>query len=625
MRKILTFAILGLIGFALLGGILSSIGRFVKVSNFKKFAEDRLGDLLKARVHVNEVRVGFLDHISLRGLQINQQIQDKVFYLLDVDRVVFKYNLGRLWQRKFSSANAIFLDSPQIILRSLTKPFIAIDLERILAEGDRLANEIAFEEGRIQWDMPGYDLRVELEKVRGQMRKIEEGRWRVHLEGRVQESFEGVLVVDGAVDAVTKQLSVRILLNDVKSRRPDLIPIRGMRGTIHVENGLIRFERLRFEYNRMPVELEGTVHLEGEPSPRLDMAVRLGEKKMGTDLRVAGALRDSLLEGELGLGEVTVPLRGNLALDPEGFRIENLRVGNLFDGQSEFDMKQGSFHLYLERDRQRIDLASNLKNWHIAFRLQGDHLPFFGADLVTRMRFELKPDEALWQNDEWAFEGYMTSDYLILDQTPFPDFQGAFHVRSTHIDTMNFRWGEGYELKGQVDLEPPFPIEVRVNFNGVKLDEISSLFSKPLPEDFTGLADGGVRLRGENWHVEAEGAIQVARGSIGEFGYDQLSLHFYGVPPYLKLKDSRLRKGMRTFYLEGAIHLSRRNLFHDVRVTSTEKILVWSGRELSLRGERSRVRESELEVPVHKGKSVRVGANKGEDESYLTAGPAFRF
>ena len=235
----------------------------------------------------------------------------------------------------------------------------------------------------------------------------------------------------------------------------------------------------------------------------------------------------------------------------------------------------------------------------------------------------------MWNKNQWAFDGKLQTDYLILDQVPFPDFRGTFHLISNQIDRMNFKWGEGYELEGQMDLRSPFPINASIHLKEINLEQLNSILSHPLPESFKGVADGSIKIRGEDWKVEVEGAIAVSSGTIGGFDYDQISLSFHGIPPYLKLQNSRLTRGMQTFYLDGGIDLSRKNIFQDIKASSSERIVVWNGQDLSHKAKESfmiRGIGHLADVSRNKGKGAEVSGKKEEDEeSYVVVGPKFKF
>ncbi len=599
-----------IVGAVLLCAILSSLGRFVKVSDVKNFAEGRLGDLLKARVHVGEVRVGFLDQISLKGLKINQEVKNKVFYLLDVDKVVFKYNLGRFWRRDFKNPNTVLLDSPQFTLQS-ARFVSALELTRVLREGSRLTDELEFKEGKVNLRAPWFDAHCDITDIQGKLARIEGGEWQVDLEARVKELFEGSLAVKGTVDLDRENMALQLSLNHLRSTRPDF-PVKAISGTAMITADEIHIQKISFEYNRLPVEVSGWVkHFNA--SPELDIRVGIGKDVLRSVFHVNGGLDGSNLSGKIQLPGKEVPVTGKLSVNGTGFTLENMRVADFFGSQGQFDFLKGTFHFYLEREKQRIDLGLNLKDWNIGFLTQLDHMPFFGADLVTRAHFRLQPDPELWRRNEWGFNGKIKTDYLVLDQSPFPDFEGDFHAVPSRVDLLDFRWGEGYGLSGTLGLKQPFLLDAKVTLKGIQLGALKSLFARPLPENFKGLAEGEVKLKGENWKAGVEGDITVKEGSIGKIDYDRVTLHFYGLPPYLKLKDSRLEKGLRTYYLDGDVDISSSNIFYDVRVASSEKILLWSGKELTA---------SEKENQAAKRKIPGAG---GQEEDTVAVGPRFHF
>ncbi len=629
VRKLVTLTILFVIGLILLFGILSSLQRFVKISDVKNYAEERIGSLLRARVRVNEVKVGFLDHISLRGLRIDQEIKNKVFYLLDIKKVVFKYNLDRFWRRHFESPNTVLLDSPRFVFRTLPTPLDFLNIDRILKDWSRLADELQFKEGKVSFSLPNYPVRFDLAQIQGSLKRMENNVWHIAFEGLLNQLFEGVMLADGIVDLDENESSIRILLKDMNSTRPDELPIRDVQGKILLTKEGIHFEEIVFQYARIPIRVHGFIHMRDINSPEIDLTFSLGSKDFGTTFNLKGSLLNSNLRGDLEFAKGHIALRGKLRAKKKVFLLEDLQIGEGFSGQGEFNFGERMCHFYLERDKQRTDIKLNLKNWDIDFSLQEDHLPFFGTDLVCRSRFELRPDSTLWNKNQWAFDGKLQTDYLILDQVPFPDFRGTFHLISNQIDRMNFKWGEGYELEGQMDLRSPFPINASIHLKEINLEQLNSILSHPLPESFKGVADGSIKIRGEDWKVEVEGAIAVSSGTIGGFDYDQISLSFHGIPPYLKLQNSRLTRGMQTFYLDGGIDLSRKNIFQDIKASSSERIVVWNGQDLSHKAKESfmiRGIGHLADVSRNKGKGAEVSGKKEEDEeSYVVVGPKFKF
>lgn len=642
MRKFAALTTLVLISLALLYGVLSSLGKFVKTADLKKLAESRIGNLLQARVSVDEVKLGFLDQISLNGLKINQDVKNRAFYLLDIGQVVFKYNVSRFWRRDFDKPNTILFDSPQFLFQSRSLPSAWVEIDDLLEKGSQVADEVQFRKGRLSVHLPMQRVHFDLTPVQGKFKRVTPSRWRVGLEGRVSQMFKGVLELEGEVDQATKEFSIRIFMNQMRAANPEKLPVDGLDGVVHLTQEEIRFERVGLRFSRLPVKLEGSVLNYRRGLPHVDLRLSIGSRDMGVLFTVRDFHDGACdLEGELRYKGSRVPFRGRLFLKGEQFLVEDFELSDDFHGQGEWNWKQGILHLYLERNRQRIDVALNLNDGSIDFRLQADHFKVSGIDVVSRALFQLKPDRVLAADNKWAFDGKVRTDYLILDQIPFPDFQGTFHTTSSRVDRMNFQWGEGYSLNGSWGLEPPFPLDTRISWTGINLGKVRSLFAHPLPPRFEGLAEGDVRVRGEASGVEVEGQARVRGGAIGDFDYDELYLRFFGIPPYLKLRDSKLKRGMNTFYLMGGLDLRKENLFQDVEVTSSEKIVIWSGKNLGAgtRGETrlrsgiglieglvSRSPDRSVDMGLRRAKGFRMsGEQDDEDEAYLALGPRVHF
>ena len=78
MRRFLALMlILGVVVFSFFQFYLF-LKRHIVASNFKLITENRIGELIGARVEVDRISLGFLQHVSISGLQIEKdQKKDK--------------------------------------------------------------------------------------------------------------------------------------------------------------------------------------------------------------------------------------------------------------------------------------------------------------------------------------------------------------------------------------------------------------------------------------------------------------------------------------------------------------------------------------------------------------------
>jgi len=554
--------------------------RHVSFSELRNLAESKIGTLLQATVKVGEINIGFLDRVSLKGLKISQEPGSKLFYLFDVDRIVFRYRWSQFWKSQFDIPKVVMLDSPKFVFRSAVLPEALLTLARTLAEGAVFVDELTFRHGRMRFDLPNFRARFDLSNLRGNIHRGKGKIWKLEGASDVNQFFRGKIRAEGIADLETNQSSVRFYLEKLDSTHPNLLPLANLRGVIEFSGDEVRIERIAFSYKHIPVMIKGRVSLLSSAQPKLELEVSMGRASYRSVFAIKGALTNSDVKGNIQLGARGIPVEGRLGLKGSELSFEDFRFGGFF-ATGAVNTRTGDTHLYLERDKERIDLKFNFKNWSIRMRLAGDHLPFFGLDLVVLADFDIEPDEAFWTDEKWTFRGKMKTDYLILDQTPFPDFQGTFHTISTKLDRMQFEWSKGFRLEGSASLESPYVGDCTVMMEGILLEKLKSFFFKPLPSGLRGDLSGRIHIRGEARNPEVEGNITVANGAIKGLDYEELWMHFYGVPPYLKIKESRLKKGMRTFYLDGGIDLAKQNIFQDLTAASSEKIIIWTGTELT--------------------------------------------
>lgn len=549
-------------------------------ADFKNLAESKMGALLRATVRVGGINVGLLDRIALTGVKISQGETNKMFYLFDVDKIVFRYRWEEIWNRRFEAPRVVSLDSPQFVFRTAVLPQALLEMVRTLAETSNFVDELSFRHGRMHFDLPYYKARFDLANLRGRLRHGKKNVWRLDGESDVNQFFRGSVRAEGIADLDTGQSVVRFFLEKLDSTRQRFLPVTGLRGVIEFTGDTINIEKIVFHYKRLPVMVKGRVTSLASPEPGLELEVSVGMANYKSVFLIKGALTGSEITGNVRLGPQSVPVAGRVALIQSDLVFRDFRIGG-FSAEGELNTRTGAMHLRFEKGRERIGIQFRFKDWEIGIRLSADHIPFFGLDLVTFADFLLKPDADFWKHEKWTFDGTVNTDYLILDQTPFPEFQGSFHTTSTHIDRMQFNWAEGFQLEGSAVLEPPYVQDTRIFMDGIRLEELKSFFFRPLPGGLKGAASGEIRMRGEAKKVEVEGELTVKDGSIKGLDYQELWMRFYGMPPYLKIKESKIKKGMRTFYLDGGIDLSKQNIFQDVTAASSEKIIIWTGTELS--------------------------------------------
>jgi len=585
------------------------LARVVPVGQFQKLAEEKASVLLDARVQIGEVSIGFLDKISLKNLKISQNTGNRLFYLLNVQRMVFRYRWEQLWNRQFESPKSITLDSPQFLFRSMGLPAAFLELSKRFQGGASFVDEVRFQEGKVRFDLPYYKARFNLLGLRGKLIRHDGDSWGIKLESNVNQFFQGELRAEGNVNPQNNEASLRLYLENLRSNHPNRLPITDLRGTFEFEGNNIRIQKMSLLYRSIPVIIRGTLSFPENSSPGIDLEIKVGAGSYKSTFNLKGMLTGSGIEGSIQWGARTVAVGGNVIYTGEELVFDPLRMGE-YQVTGNVHLGTGEARFYFESGQQRIDTNLNLKNWGSKIRVQADHIPFWGLDLVVLANFSLQPDEAFWKEDRWTFDGEMTTDYLILDQTPFPEFQGRFHTNATKIEQMRFDWEKGFRLEGHAVLEPPFPLEAKVSLDKIRLEELKSFLFNPLPAGLSGAASGQFEIQGEAAKVEVKGEITVKDGKIQGLDYEELWIRFYGIPPYLKLEDSRLKKGMRTFYLEGGIDLSKENMFQDIKAASSEKIVIWTGSELN-RGET--------------GSSTRPGNDPDEEKKAYAVGPKITF
>ena len=121
LRKLLLLSLVVCVLGALFFNFL--LGRIARSEDFKRFAEQKVGEYLKARVHIGEIRPSGFNQLSLEKILIETTSPDGGSQLIRADRLLFRYQLNQLWSRKFDTPTAVVLNNPAILIEQDQFPY----------------------------------------------------------------------------------------------------------------------------------------------------------------------------------------------------------------------------------------------------------------------------------------------------------------------------------------------------------------------------------------------------------------------------------------------------------------------------------------------------------------------
>jgi len=601
--------------------------------DFKVLAESKIGDFLKARVQIENIRVGFFNQIAFSGLAIDSEQSQESSYRVQIDQVVFRYNLLQLFSRNFNAPSSIVLKMPEISVSNEAFPYALF--QHVQFGGGAMISELKLEGGNFRYEIPGVDADLIIRDIQGVLKPTEDRKIRMDFREGVEGLVEGQVHVRGVVDAGQRTHDLELELSSVRFGPTMRLPLRDLVGHMRWENNNLYFDELSTLIHGWKVHFQGRLE-RFTTQPLLELNWRVGQDDPWAEWHFKADLETGNLQGSLTpRGRRSFPYYGNVRQEGLRFFFEGLRFDETYDGTGWVDFESGDYQFDIEKGNQRLGIDSNLEGMAFHMALKLDHFEVYGLDLVTSARIDVKAVEPQWEKRIWRFDGEFKTDYFILEYVPFDDFQGHFELKPYGIRNFKSSWGEVFQLEGSVGFKQ-FPPDGKwvLKVNGFDLEDVHEFARKPLPKKLGGLLEGKLKLDGPLDHPEVVGNFTVKEGRLGKLEYDRGIFQFRGFPPYLKLYDSRILKGRTTFPLEGALDLSLANMFHGVRVQRPDAFVIWKGWELNT-SDAEQDMEIETSLKMLPTLALKVGAEgegsalggaqDREEENYLVAGPKFKF
>jgi hypothetical protein len=608
----------------------------VRSIDFKAFAQTKVGEFFNAKAHVAKIRVGFLNQVTLTGIDLHYEgEQNRTTSHVRIHQMIFRYPLIRLLTQDLRNPTSVILNAPEISFRNETFPYAFFE-NLNFGRKTGTVSHLKLVGGSVRFEIPGIGSKLQIKEMEGFLRPAGRGKILVDFDAALGESMEGAVHLRGEIDPLHKTHRFLLDLNAVQWNARDFaLPLEGISGKMRWENSNLYFDTLSAGFHGWKVFLRGRLE-HFNLHPLLVLNWKLGEGKIRTEGALKADLVRGRLQGAVRRGEEQRFLfHGGIRQEGLRFLFDRLRIQGGYRGHGRLDFKTGDYHFEFEKDIQRLAATSNLKGLDFQLHVNLNHMNFFGMDLVTDATVRLIPVISQWEKRLWKFNAVFKTGYFILEYAPFHDFQGSFELTARGIKNLSGSWGEVFHLDGIILLRNPSPeAMLTLKVDGFDLKEVHEFAGKPLPKKLGGILEGKLKIEGPLRKPEVSGNFVIKSGELGKLQYDRGIFQFRGFPPYLKLYDSHILKGRTTLLLTGALDLSLSNMFHAVRIETLDRFIIWKGWELSVSPG-----EGDIEIQPAFSKfpvlalttgsedTAALGSEteKQEEEKYLLVGPRLRF
>jgi len=602
-------------------------------SDFRNLAEEKVSEFLQAEVKIDDIQVGFLNKLAFTGIHI-QETGDEPGNVLQVRQIIFRYDPFRLITQNFKTPNSVILESPKISLREGSFPYDFFQ-KLDFGEGATRITRLEMIGGQVQYPITGWDSKLEIRDIHGSFRPLGAGKLGADFQATLAGFLRGNIRAQGEINLLKRTHQLRLVLDSVNFAKEVFLPLEDLMGKMRWENNDLYFDELKVLVHGWKIRVGGK--LERLMSrPLLELRGSFGKRDPFSRWSFKADLESGELKAEAQPGlKGNIPLEGRIRQDEEKFYFDDLRINGRYDGHGWLNHRNGDYEMNFEKDVQRISVSSNLRQRQWKVKLNFDHIRFYGWDIVTSAQVDFKPLASASAKKQGKFLAEFKTDYFILQQAPFADFKGRFEASLAGIKRLQGTWGESFRLEGDVRFPGGKPYaDLTLKVEDFDLGTVKEFANKPLPKELGGLLEGKLKIEGPLEKSDVIGHFTVKDGKLGRLDYDRGIIQFRGIPPYLKIYDSRILKGRSTLSIEGVLDLSLGNIFHGVHVRTADKFIIWKGWEMvaSPDGGGLEIQRISSALPTfailggtESGSESQDGGIYKEEESYVGMGPKIEF
>ena len=637
LKAVLFFFAFALVMIALLFNFL--LNRIAHSEDFKRFAEQKVGEYLKATVHIGEIRPYHLNQLALEKILIETPSARGGSQLIRADRLLFRYDLIQLWHRKFDTPAGVVLKNPSILIEQDQFPYRYFENAPGGSAGLSMPS-LDFKGGEIRYLLSSFGKEILLREVEGKILPSLDKKVQVDVRARVTGIVDGRVHIYGTVDPSRRTHDLWLELEAMDLAEDIPLPFKALEGKIHWVGNDLFFEGLKGTLYGWDAELSGAF-LNREGQPEVNAHIRVGKGVPWMNLDFALSLPHQTLEGTFQPMEGRVfDFSGKVHQDRKRFVMDSLQLGSGYRGRGEFDFASGNYELVFEKGAKRMAIHSNLRGLDFVLNFHLDHVKTFGMDIVTQGKLFLHSVAPRWKGRDLLFKGEFETNYFILDRQPFEDLKGTFDLSPVGITGIRCAWGQQFQMTGQATRPGKNPrLKLLLNVADFDLRTVHQFAARPLPKALGGRLEGKLSVVGDLAKPEVSGVFNIHDGKWGQLDYDRGIIQLRGFLPYLPLKDSKIWKGRTVFFLNGALDLNLENIFAGIKVQTPDNLVIWRGIEAVLHEKdsvlevnRSKLGDwgefSVLDARSPGPKPVQEGAQQkrgDEEDSTVLFGPKLKF
>ncbi len=591
----------------------------------RSFLETKAGEILQKEVKIG--RLSYVPPASLALEDIQLQGPDPVAPV-SIKKLVFGYGILNLIRGDFRIPTVFQVDSPRVYLPSRRSPLPFLGpAYGSSSESFPARLEIRNGEFHYPWGTSGNEL--VLSKVHLTAKPDAQGHIQLKLKAELEGTGRGKLEMRGFTDPQLRHYELKIHLKGLGFSSESGVPLQEVDGNFFLSDQLIEIQGLTSFLHDWQIKTTGRIE-DWQDEPRINVSV---ERQKG-DPPFRGLLgadfKSGILQGSWQWTGHAYPFQGKIKREGSKVIFSELELPKSYTGRGELDASNGNYQFWLEREKRRFRIHSNLSQLGFETEFHLDHVLINHLDWVVlgKARFSPLPKHA--GDRGLRFKGEIKTDYLIVEYQPLVNFHGNFELSGEGIYAIDCEWNKVFQLGGAILFRGgKQKQDLVLRIQGLPLANMKSFSGRPLPSNLSGTLEGKLKLRGELANPEVQGYFTIKEGTIEKLEFDRAVIQFQGYPPYLKLFDSTVLNGRNTLKMTGAINLKMPNIFRGVQIRGPDHLVIWKGMSIYWKKGESAI-EAEKPLGDRLAMGLEVGQGMPEttddpEESHAVLGPKFKF
>ncbi len=601
--------------------------------NILSLTEQKIGDILGARVRIGALKVGFLNEVDATGIQI-QEKNSKLPVSFDVDQIKVRYNWLSLFQGKSINPARIILKTPSFRLGSGRFPF---EYLRSLRPSNAIAAmmpAVEFNDGTMEFELKTWKQKIRATHLSATFQARPDGSLQVAGATVLEGLAAGKIEFRGSVDPQRESYDIAFHIPGIRFSKNFPVPLEEVQGDWRLTKDRLELTKVEMQVYGWKVKVSGKVwDLPLEPKFHFEA----GSPGAGHSVKLEGSLLRGHLEAAIKRkGHHVLTLQGELESQSDHLRLTQAVLNQQYQGEILLDFMERVLKTHFEEigTRYRWDLHYELRQANAEIQVQLDHYDFSGLDITTDMTISLKPIYLIQQGRLWKFGGGFNTHYFIVETAPLDDFHGQFELTSEGVQNLSASWGKHFEIAGKGCLKgSTLDGDLEIQIHDYDVAGVETFLSKPLPKKLGGVLSGKMQIRGLFPRPNISGHLSIQDGLLGELEYDLAMIQIAGIPPLLYLKDSKVYRGRTKLDLTGMINLTLPNILHDIRYQQPDNLIAykafqWEAAEGDIEVKKRGINLPSIAIKAGAGSGVASqdeNKDKQSREKYIAVGPKIRF